>query len=114
MNDIKTTGATDDIMDIKKDIEQLKNTTPEKVRAICAKLDKLKEKVEELAKFKAGALEQIAKFEEKEKKWMEHYLRMMFPKGKENTHIHVLTPEESDKMLEDYHYEGEDDEVWYY
>ena len=43
---IKQKGATEDIMDIKKDIEQVKTTTPEKVQAICAKLDKLKEKVE--------------------------------------------------------------------
>ena len=110
MNDIKTTGATEDIMDIKKDIEQVRTTTPEKVKAICSKLDKLKEKVEELAKFKAGVEEQRAKFEEQEKMWKKRYLDHHFPEGIENTHIHVLTPEEWDKLLENYHYEGEDDD----
>lgn len=110
MNDIKTTEATEVIMNIKKDIEQVKTTTPEKVQAICSELDKLKEKVEELAKFKAGVEEQRAKFEEKEKIWKKRYLDHHFPEGIENTHVHVLTAEEWRKILDDYHYEGEDDD----
>lgn len=73
MKDIKTTGATYDIIDIKNDIEQLKNTTPAKVQEICDKLDKLKEKVDELTTFKDKVDKHNKLVREQNIKFVEHF-----------------------------------------
>lgn len=73
MKDIKTTGATEDIIEIINDIEQLKTANPAKVQEICAKLEKLKEKVYEYIEVKDKVVEHNKLVREQNIKFVERF-----------------------------------------